>query len=322
MAMKALKCVALAMLAVLGTMSSGAAQSPSPLAIINIATPGQDSNALAYFAQDMGFLKKHGIEAKFIAVHGSGPAIAAAVTGKSVDIGEGGVIDIAEARLHGVPLTLIAPSYLYQAAAPATALIVAKSSTIKTAKDLNGKTIGEPSISGPAKVATYKWLQDNGADPDSVKFIELPQPSMAAAVERGTVDAATINEPSLTPSLEANRIIGYPYSAIGKDVELTAWFATEDWVADHPALAGQFVVAMHEAALWANTKSNWPKSGAIVAQYTGLPPETVAHMRRAAYGVVFDVTMMQPFLDAANAQKSLSGHVDARSMISKVALVK
>jgi hypothetical protein len=32
--------------------------------------------------------------------------------------------------------------------------------------------------------------------------------------------------------------------------------------------------------------------------------------------------MMQPFLDAANAQKSLSGHVDARSMISKVALVK
>jgi ABC-type nitrate/sulfonate/bicarbonate transport system substrate-binding protein len=155
-----------------------------------------------------------------------------------------------------------------------------------------------------------------------VKFIELPQPSMAAAVERGTVDAATINEPSLTPSLEANRIIGYPYSAIGKDVELTTWFATEDWVADHPAPAAQFVAAMHEAALWANIKSNWPKSGAIVAQYTGLPPETVAHMRRAAYGVVFDVSMMQPFLDAAIAQKSLSAHVDARSMISRVALVR
>jgi NitT/TauT family transport system substrate-binding protein len=322
MAMKPLKSIAFVLLAVLGSMSSGVAQSPPPLTVINIATPGQDSNALAYFAEDMGFLKKHGIEAKFIAVHGSGPAIAAAVTGRSVDIGEGGVIDIAEARLHGVPLTLIAPSYLYRAAAPATALIVAKSSSIKTAKDLNGKTIGEPSISGPAKVATYKWLHDNGADPDSVKFIELPQPSMAAAVGRGTVAAATINEPSLTPSLADNRIVGYPYSAIGKDVELTSWFATEDWVADHAALAAQFVAAMHEAALWANTQVNWPKSGAILAQYAGIPLETVAGMRRAAYGEVFDVTMMQPFLDAATSQKSLSGHIDARSMISKTALVK
>ena len=113
--MRSLRWIASAALAVLGTMSSGGAQSPPPLTVINIATPGQDFNALAYFAEDMGFLKKHGIEAKFIAVHGSGPAIAAAVTGKSVDIGEGGVIDIAEARLHGVPLTLVAPSYLYRA---------------------------------------------------------------------------------------------------------------------------------------------------------------------------------------------------------------
>jgi NitT/TauT family transport system substrate-binding protein len=314
--------LALAMLAVLATMSSGAAQSTPALTTINIATPGQDSNALAYFAQDMGFFKKHGIDAKFIAVRGSGAAIAAAVTGKSVDIGEAGIIDIAEARLHGVPLTLISPSYLYLATAPATALIAAKSSTVKTAKDLDGKTIGEPSIAGPAKVATYKWLQDNGADPESVKFIELPQPSMAAAVGRGTVAAATINEPSLTPSLEENRIVGYPYSAIGKEVELTAWFTSEDWIAAHPALAAQFVAAMHEAALWANTRANWPRSGAIVAQYTGLPLETVAKMRRAAYGEVFDVTMMQPFLDAAAAQKALSGHIDAQSMISKTALVK
>jgi len=314
--------IALAALCFVATLSSSVAQPAPALTTVTIATPGQDSNALAYFAQDMGFFKKHGIDARFIAVRGSGSAIAAAVTGKAVDIGEGGIIDVANARIHGIPLLLLAPSYLYQAAAPVTALIVAKSSTVKVAKDLDGKTLGAPSLEGPAKVATYKWLQDNGADVEQIKFVEVPQPGMAAAVERGTVAAATINEPSLTPSLEANRIIGYPYSAIGKEVELTAWFATEDWIATHTALAQQFDAAMREAAVWANTPANRPKSGSIVARYAGISPDVVGKMRRAAYGEVFDLQMMQPFLDAATAQHSLGSHVDARSIISKIATVK
>jgi NitT/TauT family transport system substrate-binding protein len=317
-----IRILTLAVAALLATATYGSAQSTPALTTINIATPGQDSNALAYYAQDMGFFAKHGIEAKFIAVHGGGAAIGAAVSAGSVDIGEGGIIDVAQARLHGISLTLINPSYVYRAAAPATALIVAKSSTIRSARDLDGKTIAEPSVAGPAKVATYKWLQDNGADAHSVQFIEIPQPSMAAAVQRGAVAAAVINEPSLTPSLNDNRIIGYPYSAIGKDVGLTAWFGTEDWVAAHPALVPQFIAAMHEAALWANAPANWPKSAAIVAKYAGIPLDTVTHMRRAAYGEIFDVTMIQPFLDAATAQKVFADHLNARSMISKVAPIR
>jgi NitT/TauT family transport system substrate-binding protein len=317
-----LRALALSLLGVVAAMSSSLAQPAPALTTITIATPGQDSNALAYYAQDMGFFKKYGIDAKFVAVRGSGSGIAAAVTGKAVDIGEGGLVDVANARLHGIPLALLAPSYLYQAAAPVTALIVAKTSAITTAKDLNGKTLGEPSLEGPAKVATYKWLQDNGADVETVKFVEIPQPNMAAAVARGTVAAATINEPSLTSSLDDNRIIGYPYSAIGKNVELTAWFATEDWIGAHVALAQQFASAMHDAAVWANTPANRPKSAAIVAQYTGIAPDVVAKMRRAAYGEIFDAQMMQPFLDAATAQHSLPAHVDARSLLSKTAAIK
>lgn len=298
------------------------AQSP-PLTTIRIETPGQDSNALAYYALDMGFFRKHGIDAHIEAIRkGSGAAIAAAVTGKSADIGEGDIIAVAGARSHGIPLALLAPSYLYRSDAPVTALIVAKSSSIHSAKDLDGKTIGAPSLEGPAKVATTKWLKDNGADLSTIKFVEIPQVNMGAAVARGTVAAATTNEPSLTPALEDNRILGYPYDAIGKAVELTAWFATDEWIAKNPAVAQQFNIAMREAAVWANQPANHGRSGAILAGYTGLQPELVAKMRRCSYGEVFDLKMMQPMLDEALAQRSLSTHVDARSLMSRFAAVK
>ena len=299
------------------------AQSQIALRAITIATPGQDANALAYYAQDMGFFRKHGIDAKVDAIRrGSGAAIAAAVIGKSADIGEADIIAVAAARAHGVGISLLTPSYLYKSDEPVTALIVAKSSDIRTAKDLNGKTIGEPSLEGPGKVATAKWLQENGADLSTIKFVEIPQVNMGAAVARGTVAAATTNEPSLTPALADNRVLGYPYDAIGKQVELTAWFATDDWIAANPVLAHDFAEAMREAAVWADSPANRAASGAILAKYTGQPPDLIATMRRAAYGDVFDTRLMQPILNAALAQHSLAGAVDARSLISKTASIK
>src|ERR1700744_1128608 len=119
-----IRMLTLALAALLVTASPAGAQSAPALTTITIATPGQDSNALAYYAQDMGFFAKHGIDAKFVAVNGSGAAIGAAVSAGSVDIGEGGIIDVAQARIHGIGLTLINPSYLYRAAAPATAIQV------------------------------------------------------------------------------------------------------------------------------------------------------------------------------------------------------
>jgi hypothetical protein len=45
-------------------------------------------------------------------------------------------------------------------------------------------------------------------------------------------------------------------------------------------------------------------------------------MRRAAYGESFDVAIVQPMLDAAFDQKSISSHVDVRDLFSPYTLVK
>jgi NitT/TauT family transport system substrate-binding protein len=298
------------------------AQSAAP-AVLHIATPGGDGNALAWYAQDTGVFRKYGIDSQIEAIRrGSGAATAAAVAGGSAEIGEGDIIAIAAAREHGIPLTMLAPSFLYRTAEPIAALVVAKTSAIKLAKDLDGSVIGVPSLEGPAKLATQKWLQQHGADVTTIKFVELSPANMAAAVVQGTIAAASLNEPYLAPALERVRELGYPYDAFGKAVQVSAWFARDDWVKAHPDLAGRFARAMRETATWANDPKNRPQSGAILQRYDAFPVEQIGHMRRAAFGERFDPALMQPLLDSAVQQKSIPAPIDARDLISSSATVR
>jgi NitT/TauT family transport system substrate-binding protein len=295
---------------------------PAPI-VLRIATPGNDGNALAYYALELGIFRKYGLLGRIETMRaGSGSGIAAAVTGGAIDIGEGDIVAVAAAREHGIPLTLIAPSFLHRGPAPTSAIIVAKTSPVRSGKDLDGKTIAVPSLSGPAKVATARWIEKNGGSLATIKFVEMPQTAMAAAVARGTVAAASTTEPNLSAALDDARVLGYYYDAIGNPIQVTAWFATEDWVRANADAARRFASAMHEAALWGNNPQNHAASGAILAKYTPFPAELLAKMHRASYGESFDPALMQPVLDASFEEKSLAKRVAARDLLSPVALTR
>ena len=68
---------------------------------------------------------------------------------------------------------------MYKSTSPVTVLAVAKNSTVRAAKDLEGKAIAVLSLEGPTKIAASAWLDKNGINPSTVKFIELPSASMA-----------------------------------------------------------------------------------------------------------------------------------------------
>jgi len=298
------------------------AQTPA-LTLLHIATPGGDGNAMAWYAQDTGAFRKYGLDSQIEAIRrGSGAAIAAAVAGGAADIGEGDIVSVAAAREHGIFLTMLAPSFLYRSAEPIAALIVAKTSAFKSAKDLDGNVIAVPSLEGPAKLATQKWLQQHGADIATIKFVELSPANMAASVAQGTVAAASLNEPYLAPALDRDRELGYPYDAFGKTVQVSVWFARDDWVKSHADVAQRFARAMRDTAAWANDPKNRPQSAAILGKYDSFPVDQIGHMRRAAYGERFDPAVMQPLLDAAFQQKSLPSPIDAKDLILSSAPVK
>ncbi len=242
--------------------------------------------------------------------------------GGAIDVGEGDIIAVAAAREHGIPLALIAPSFLHRGPAPVSALVVAKASPIRGGADLNGLTIAVPSLTGPAKLATVKWLEKNGTDLASVKYIELPQTAMAAAIERGTVAAGTTTEPNLAAASDQVRVLGYVYDAVGNPLLVTAWFATEDWIRTNADVARRVVAALRESAAWADKPENHAASAAILEKYTPFPPDLLPKMHRASYGEWFDPALMQPLLDVAYEQKSLQKRANAKDLLSGVAATR
>jgi NitT/TauT family transport system substrate-binding protein len=311
----------LASVAALARATRAAAQTPD-LPVVRIATPGNDGNALAFYAQALGLFKKYGIDAQIQAIRsGGGATILAGIVGKALDVGESDVIGIASAYEHGVPITLLAPSYMFRTGDLTSVIITGRNSSINTAKDLNGKTIGVTSLGGVGRLLTTKWLQTNGADLTTIKFVEVPQISMAAALARGTIAAAQDGEPNVTAAGDDVRVLASTYAAVGKQVQATAWCASPDWVRANPESAKRFAAAIHDAAVWADDPRNHARSAAILQQWLPFPNGLAEKMHRAYYGQVFDVSALQPLLDTAVELKALSAKIDVRDLISPLARV-
>jgi NitT/TauT family transport system substrate-binding protein len=293
---------------------AGGAQTPE-LVKLNVGTPGQQGNAGVYYAQEMGFFKKAGLEVTISTLRkGSGAGVVAAVTGGSLDVGEADLMSSAAARAHGIKISFIAPSAFWTNAAPTAGIIVAKTSPIHTAKDFAGKTIGVPSLSGISRVATNAWLEQGGADLAAVKFVEIPSDSATAAVARGTIDAAVLTEPTLSNALNDNHIIGSPLDAIAKQYIETGWFASDDWIAKNPQTTAKFAIAIRDAQRWAN--ANPGPAAAIFEKYSGVTAESLKNTVHTRYGDVLSAALMQPVLDAAFKYHAIAQPMPAKELIS------
>jgi NitT/TauT family transport system substrate-binding protein len=282
---------------------------------LRIGTPGSDSQAGAWYAQDFGFFAKNGIDATIDTIRGSGAGTVGAVLGGTVDIGEADLVAISAAREHGISLIVLAPSGTYTTLSPTTVLVVAKNSTIATPKDLEGKTVAVLSLEGPARIATAAWIDKGGANLASVKFVELPPASMGSALERGTIDAATLLEPSLSAASSQVKLLAKCYDAIATRFTISAWFCNSTWQHENPLAAKAFIEAMHETNLWADQPQNHTQTGESLAKHTSINPDIIPKMARAFYLDKFDPKLAQPLIDAAVKYKQLNASFPAQQLL-------
>lgn len=293
----------------------GAAFAQSDVPKLNVGTPGQQGNAGVYYAQDMGYFKRVGLDVSISTLRkGSGAGIVAAVSGGSLDVGESDVMAAAAARSHGIKISFIAPSAFWISSAPTAGVVVAKTSIVRSAKDLAGKTIGVPSLSGISRVSTNAWLEQAGVDLATVKFVEIPSDSAIAAVTRGTFDAAVITEPTLSSSLAECRILGAPLDAIAKAFIETGWFAADEWIAKNTAAVMKFATAIRDAQRWAN--ANPGPASVIFEKYSGVAAESMKNSVKTRFGDVLSASYIQPVLDVAYKYHSIAQPMAARELIS------
>jgi NitT/TauT family transport system substrate-binding protein len=246
----------------------------------------------------------------------SGGAIASALAGGAVDIGMVDVLSMINAHARGVPFVGLAPTLVNSSEAPTFGIIVRGDSDIRSAKDFNGKSIGVNSLNNIAHISAIAWIDNNGGNSKSVKFVEMPLPAKAPAVKAGTIDASLDTEPFLTYGTDQGfRAFMMENKPIASPYVLDVWASTRDWAQKNGAAVAKFTTAVRDVSTWANT--NHALTAPMLAKATKIPVEVVTRMRRGTFAGTNDPKMLQPIIDTAARYGIIEKSFPATELIFK-----
>jgi NitT/TauT family transport system substrate-binding protein len=286
---------------------------------LRLAAPANDTATSALWALHVGRYKQAGL-AVDLRPMASGAAVTAAVAGGAVDVGLSSLVTLISAHAKGLPFTLIAPSGIISADVPFTGFIVRKDAPIANGRDLNGKTVASPALRDLNAVASMAWIDQNGGDASSVRFVELSQPASIAALDEGRIDATILGTPTLTEALATGkfRVLADAFTAVSKRFEHIAWFTTLDFASKNRDALTRFARVMHDAALYCNAHP--AETAPLVAEFDKVDLAVVQRMVRVPFAPYLDAKMIQPLVDVAFKYKLIDRAFDAAELISPLAL--
>nr|WP_092947613.1 taurine ABC transporter substrate-binding protein [Roseateles sp. YR242] len=194
---------------------------------------------------------------------GGGDVIRAMASG-DVQIGEAGSSPIAAATSQGQDIRLF---WILDDIADAEALVARNGSGINSWKDLKGKKVATPFVS-TSHYQLLVGLKLEGVDPKDVQVVNLRPPEVAAAWERGDIDAAFVWDPALARIKASGKVIASSGS-IGRKGHPTfdGLVVNARWAAENET----FVVALVKAL--ARADANYRSQG---KRWTADTPEVRA----------------------------------------------
>jgi NitT/TauT family transport system substrate-binding protein len=283
---------------------------PSPVraqanTTIRVGIQPVEAAAAVYYAREMGFFANAGLDADIQPMQNT-PAIAAAIASNAIDIGFITVDVLAAVHEKNIPVVAIAPANEYESSTTlrTNALVLAENSAVKQARDLDGKTIGVAGLHTLSETATRVWIDQNGGDSTTVKFIEIPFPAMSSALASDRIDGAWVVEPFIGAATKSGRVLAYGFDGVSKHFINAVWFAAPAWANAHADTVRRFASAMRLTAVWAN--KNQVKSGELLAKYTNIDPGVVAVMARVHYPEQMTPALMQPLIDTTAKYQGFS----------------
>jgi NitT/TauT family transport system substrate-binding protein len=264
--------------------------------IVNVVAIPGDPSANVFYAVDMGFFKNAGLDVH-LTMMTNAPAGVAAVASGAADIAVSNVGTVAAARERGLPLRFIAPAAIVTPETNTDLLFVPVDSSVRSGADVNGKTIAIPGLKSLQQVHVSAWIDKNGGDSKTVKFVEIPFPAISQALTSHRVDAGLLTEPFSSANKSSLRSLGSVLQSIGPRYMLLGWAATDAWTNRNPDVAAKFASAIRQASAWAN--ANHKESAPILIKYTHADMNAVDAMARTTYGTELSPLMIAPAVDAA-----------------------
>lgn len=283
---KALTVVALgaaAVLALSGCTDTGAAPTSTPTddagagevrSVRVAALPIAETGAL-WAAIDEGIFEDHGIEVEVVPAQGGAQAIPALLSGDiQFAIGQPFGPFRADAQNLGV---VIIGDYADSLAEgeDVNAVVSLADSGITGPADLAGKRVSVNSLGAAGDVTIMKAVQDAGADPSTIEFVEVAFPDAQAQLEAGNIDAAWVPDPFMSRIVDGGgNLVVHPYQATIPGLTVLTSITTQELIDSDPELVSDFTAAMAEALDWATANEDAVR--AAISTNMEIPEEAAA----------------------------------------------
>ena len=291
------------------------AQAPAPAltTIRFIGAPGDDLLGF-WYALNTGMFTKAGLNI-VVDKASSGAIVAQAIVGGANDIGRTSLNALIAAHVRNVPFVLLAPAAVHEKKLSVNSgVLVAANSPLKSVLDLQGKIVSSTELGSLGALGVRSMIDAQGGDSSTVKFVELPTPAIAAALQAGRIDAGVSNEPLMTRDLLGGKVRvlvdmleGYP----GVTLE-GGYFAMRDWANANRDAVNRFLRVLREATNYANAHT--AELLPLLVTNTGLELEVEQKMQHARMGVVLIPSQVQPVIDVVAKYKGIPKAYDAREM--------
>ena len=293
---------------------SSRAQAKSKLGYMKIV-----DNAAMFVAMEKGFFKAEGLELETLPLAGGAPIINGVVSG-DLQFGWTNVISLYQARTEGFDFKLLAGGATnVKASKESHAIQVANNSPIKTAKDLDGKTVAVNTLNNIVHLMAMAWIDKNGGSSSKVKFVEVPFPQMAATLSAGKVDAISVHEPFASAALEKAgvRVLAQPWGEVLPKFLIASWFASDKWLAKNKETGRAFVRAIGRGI--EAIQKDPEGSRAAMVKWAGLNPDLAGKIGLPVFEKTISPKDLQATIDLTLKYKLIRRALKAQDVISDLA---
>lgn len=298
----------------LGAISlAGTALRVGAAEIVKLGGVASDDITPILYGQKAGIFARAGLDVQFTKM-ANGAAVAAALLGGSFDFGKVTMSTLFDAHECGIPFRCVTPAIVYDAKAPYAAFILPRDSPLSNGKDFEGRVIAVSGLGDIGSLALRVWVEKNGGDPKTLRFVEVPLSAAGAALDEHRVAAAETSQPAFSLAMESGKVRALQaLDAIGPSFLLAAWVTTAEVSARRPDVVRAFSRAWAESAAYTNAHHS--ETAELSAGLTGAPLAVVQRMTRAVAGITVQPEQIQPVIDAAAAFGAIRQRYAARELI-------
>ncbi|CAM5185125.1 hypothetical protein CDEF62S_02167 [Castellaniella defragrans] len=304
-------------LSFIAATASQAASSDTKLEVARVGLLPNAETAAIRLGDQKGFFKEAGIDLKITDTSSGAAAITALIAGQ-FDIVFANTVSVMQGRDKGLPLIMV------DAASTSTgvdgkdfsALVVSSKNTMKSAKELSGKTIASNTVKNIGEVTARLSVAKAGGDAASVKVVEMPFSNMEQALESGQIDAAWMVEPfNTTAQAHGLRDIASNYVDTAPHLTAAAYVSTDAITKSKADMIKRFRAAIAKTAEYANSHPKEIRE--IIPTFTKITPAIANTFVIPRYDAEVNVASLDAMLPEMKKLDMISKDFKVESVIYK-----